>query len=760
MKRLTKILALTALFLFAAMAEAQVTNPSVRYVAVAPSGACSQSPPVQVLNSSGAIYTCNNGTWAIATGSGSGTVTDGAGTTTPGLVAQSTGTAHVQTYSNTLGTTTLEIGQGILDADLTTGAKVGGGTATDNTALINGLLAAGSTTAPVSIYLTGGTVDRGIHIPAVGNVKIQGRGWRDGFFTLSGSNAAAISNATSSDIQWWLWELADFPLLAPGGTPALTNVGSVTLSDFMINGNRGVTNECVGVVDCTLSSSYVNSEKGYRTLGPPSAPNIGAGSYPSSPATGVIVKITNGSTNTDCTTRAGAFVVFCYYDGSVWTKTTTTGVWYTGIDLFNLRYVRVSNVRVLDSPTYAFRLGNVSSVVIEDSTAEQSAFGVTFNHDGFHVDGPANDLTLRNVTCINIDDDCIALNEPEGWSGVIQNVVIDGARFANDYAGVRLLEQVENVSIVNSSGTLNAFLLQVTGGYPTTSGTIRVSNSHVMFTGGGGGNGLVNFNCCSPLQNLIVTDTSTAGPGVPTPWINVLAGGGSIDNIDLTNDWIEMTSDRHAATAGVVAINTGSSVGKLTLNGFFVLSPSGYNYTIPEAVNMAGGTLGELVVNAINPTNITALVNSWTGISRVSGSGLLASGYKIPDSIVVNGVPYVSASSGQASIKLGGTANGVDGTVYPLGLSVADTTVVVSSGTQGANSCSSPATVSMTGLTTSMVALVNYSASPSALTGWGSTGGMVFQAWPSAADTMSWIVCNQTGTSITYSAVTFNVGAR
>jgi hypothetical protein len=66
----------------------------------------------------------------------------------------------------------------------------------------------------------------------------------------------------------------------------------------------------------------------------------------------------------------------------------------------------------------------------------------------------------------------------------------------------------------------------------------------------------------------------------------------------------------------------------------------------------------------------------------------------------------------------------------------------------------------MTGLTTSMAVAVGYSANPSTLTGWGSTGGMVFQAWPSASNTLSWIVCNQTGSSISYSAITFNVGAR
>jgi hypothetical protein len=91
---------------------------------------------------------------------------------------------------------------------------------------------------------------------------------------------------------------------------------------------------------------------------------------------------------------------------------------------------------------------------------------------------------------------------------------------------------------------------------------------------------------------------------------------------------------------------------------------------------------------------------------------------------------------------------------------IANTTVAVTSGTQGANSCSSASTVSMTNLTTSMVALVGYSANPASLTGWGSSGGMVFQAWPSAAGTMSWIVCNQASSSITYSAITFNLGAR
>ena len=90
---------------------------------------------------------------------------------------------------------------------------------------------------------------------------------------------------------------------------------------------------------------------------------------------------------------------------------------------------------------------------------------------------------------------------------------------------------------------------------------------------------------------------------------------------------------------------------------------------------------------------------------------------------------------------------------------VADTTVSVTTATQTANSCSTTTNVTMTGLTTSMVMHTGYSANPATLTGWGSTGGMVFQIWPSAANTATWQVCNQTATSITYSAITFNVGA-
>jgi hypothetical protein len=102
--------------------------------------------------------------------------------------------------------------------------------------------------------------------------------------------------------------------------------------------------------------------------------------------------------------------------------------------------------------------------------------------------------------------------------------------------------------------------------------------------------------------------------------------------------------------------------------------------------------------------------------------------------------------------------NGSSWSVNGGGTGIANTTVAVTGATQNANTCSSTTTQTITGLATTSVIISSYSVSASALTGWGSAGGMVFQAYPSAANTLSWYVCNQSTANITYSSITFNVG--
>jgi hypothetical protein len=93
---------------------------------------------------------------------------------------------------------------------------------------------------------------------------------------------------------------------------------------------------------------------------------------------------------------------------------------------------------------------------------------------------------------------------------------------------------------------------------------------------------------------------------------------------------------------------------------------------------------------------------------------------------------------------------------------VAGGSLSISSGTLAGNTCSSTATVSVNGLTTSGAYSrphASYTGSASTLTGWGATGGMVLHIWETSANTATYELCNQTNTSIIYSAITFALGA-
>lgn len=117
----------------------------------------------------------------------------------------------------------------VLDCNLQTGTKIGGGTATDNTAAINAVLATASATNPIHLILDGGTITTGLVISSNGYTWLQGIGpLASGIYVKSGSNADAIQNGIP-------YTLAGFaPTTAP---PAQT--GPVIISDFYINGNRG-----------------------------------------------------------------------------------------------------------------------------------------------------------------------------------------------------------------------------------------------------------------------------------------------------------------------------------------------------------------------------------------------------------------------------------------------------------------------------------------------------------------------------------------
>lgn len=94
------------------------------------------------------------------------------------------------------------------------------------------------------------------------------------------------------------------------------------------------------------------------------------------------------------------------------------------------------------------------------------------------------------------------------------------------------------------------------------------------------------------------------------------------------------------------------------------------------------------------------------------------------------------------------------------GSGIANTTFTNATTAIGGNACSASAvTVTMTGVASTSVFMITPNADVSGSSGWGSTGGLVIDAWPTT-NTLNYKICNQTAASITPGAVTWNVGAR
>lgn len=128
----------------------------------------------------------------------------------------------------------------------------------------------------------------------------------------------------------------------------------------------------------------------------------------------------------------------------------------------------------------------------------------------------------------------------------------------------------------------------------------------------------------------------------------------------------------------------------------------------------------------------------------------------------VVGMSDLASSSLYGVVKVDGTTITASGGVISAvgGSGIANTTITVGTTAIAANTCTSASTATMTGVTTSSTFIFTPASDVSGVTGWGTTGGLVIDPWPTA-NTLNYKVCNQTAASITPSAsVTFNVGAR
>ncbi len=349
------------------------------------------------------------------------------------------------------------------------------------------------------------------------------------------------------------------------------------------------------------------------------------------------------------------------------------GVWFCGINLMNLDNINVENVVVVNTPAYHIRLSNVGDVSVSGCVLQSKGLST----DGLHFDGPANDITIANCH-FRTDDDSIALNCPEGYSGDISRVTVTGCTF-NSWSLMRMYTtngspakfRIDSVIVDNCTGTLAESAFLIGGGVDPRSAKNSVASLTVS-----------NCNLTAPailaiaenfgtiiLQNVAFVPSQASAVWVPpqvnktpallrpSPLYGTVAFRGS--SLCFKNCRIYRTRNLNVAA---VVLGNQSSIDNLEFDGFAVQDAGSYP-SIPSLLNVAGGLVGELVLNSLDPANTEAPVEAdgFSNVGGVSGTGVLATGWMFPDAVMANGVPYISETTGRPSIKVDG-----DLEQYPL----------------------------------------------------------------------------------------------
>jgi Glycosyl hydrolases family 28 len=343
----------------------------------------------------------------------------------------------------------------------------------------------------------------------------------------------------------------------------------------------------------------------------------------------------------------------------------TGQAWYCGINLMNLNNITMEKLVVVNTPAYHIRFSNVGDVRVAGCVLK--SYGV--NTDGLHFDGPANDITILNCD-FTTGDDSIGLNCPEGHSGSISRVNVTSCKF-NSVSLMRLYTfggrgfRIDDVTVSHCRGNLyeGAFLIGTgNGSDPDSIASLTVSYCVIK-----GPTVLAlaeNFGRIA-LKNVTLvpsqSETIWVAPQAsyicafarPSPW----NGGATYVGASLSFENCEI--DRYGnINAPAVILANDSVIQNLIFNGFSIKNRGG-STAIPGLLDIGSGSVEELVLQSLDSSGIAAPVpaNGYSNIGSVSGAGVLATGWGFPDDIMANGVPYISLSSGLASIKQAGVVH-------------------------------------------------------------------------------------------------------
>jgi hypothetical protein len=119
---------------------------------------------------------------------------------------------------------------------------------------------------------------------------------------------------------------------------------------------------------------------------------------------------------------------------------------------------------------------------------------------------------------------------------------------------------------------------------------------------------------------------------------------------------------RESTDVAAVIFEKTSMIDNIDFDGFTV-QQAGFTGPATALMNIGSGSITQLVLNSVESAHIIGPVEAdeFICIGTVAGAGVLATGWRFPDEVMANGVPYISATTGLPSIKIGGVVESYSG---------------------------------------------------------------------------------------------------
>jgi hypothetical protein len=294
-----------------------------------------------------------------------------------------------------------------------------------------------------------------------------------------------------------------------------------------------------------------------------------------------------------------------------------------------------------------------------------------------------------------------------------------------------------NVAYSGLTGTVPTWNQNTTGTAANITGVLG-SSSMPTFTGDVTNSGLamtvgkLNGTSLASLgSGLLKNTTGTGVPGIAFPGIDYVIPAGNVASATVLFNARTIAGTSFDGSANISLAN------KFIVQGTTDSGLSGAQFL---------GALGTCLLKNTTTTGVLSCGVAGTDYLAPTGSSAGLS---------------VGSSSAFGVVKVDGTTITASSGVISAATGIANTTVTIGTTAIAANTCTTVATATMTGL--ALTSTLNFTPSfdVASTTGWGATGGLTIDAWPSSTNTMSYKTCNQTASSITPGAsVTFNVSAR